>query len=73
MRFYEVTGGRIALDGVDIAKMTREELRSGIGMVLQDTWLFGGTIAQNIAYGAGVGGVREAHSVRVAAGDGRAR
>ncbi|MFE9253631.1 ABC transporter ATP-binding protein [Streptomyces sp. NPDC006879] len=52
MRFYEVTGGRIALDGVDIARMTREELRSGIGMVLQDTWLFGGTIAQNIAYGA---------------------
>ncbi|MFE9843231.1 ABC transporter ATP-binding protein [Streptomyces goshikiensis] len=52
MRFYEVTGGRIALDGVDIAKMTREELRTGIGMVLQDTWLFGGTIADNIAYGA---------------------
>ncbi|MGW7453754.1 ABC transporter ATP-binding protein [Streptomyces sp. NPDC054787] len=52
MRFYEVTGGEIALDGVDIAKMTREELRSGIGMVLQDTWLFGGTIADNIAYGA---------------------
>ncbi|MBP0934184.1 MULTISPECIES: ABC transporter ATP-binding protein [Streptomyces] len=52
MRFYEVTGGRIALDGVDIAKMTREELRTGIGMVLQDTWLFGGTIAENIAYGA---------------------
>ncbi|WP_318211072.1 ABC transporter ATP-binding protein [Streptomyces sp. SJL17-1] len=52
MRFYEVTGGRIALDGVDIAKMSREELRAGIGMVLQDTWLFGGTIADNIAYGA---------------------
>ncbi|THA38166.1 ABC transporter ATP-binding protein [Streptomyces sp. A1547] len=52
MRFYEVTGGEIALDGVDIAKMTRAELRSGIGMVLQDTWLFGGTIAENIAYGA---------------------
>ncbi|CAM5561091.1 ABC transporter ATP-binding protein [Streptomyces avidinii] len=52
MRFYEVTGGEIALDGVDIAKMTREQLRSGIGMVLQDTWLFGGTIAENIAYGA---------------------
>ncbi|MFB7181242.1 ABC transporter ATP-binding protein [Streptomyces sp. NPDC056257] len=52
MRFYEVTGGEIALDGVDIAKMTREELRTGIGMVLQDTWLFGGTIAENIAYGA---------------------
>ncbi|MEV8523036.1 MULTISPECIES: ABC transporter ATP-binding protein [unclassified Streptomyces] len=52
MRFYEVTGGRITLDGVDAAKMTREELRSGIGMVLQDTWLFGGSIADNIAYGA---------------------
>ncbi|MFJ6697626.1 ABC transporter ATP-binding protein [Streptomyces sp. NPDC091272] len=52
MRFYEVTGGRITLDGVDIAQMSREELRSGVGMVLQDTWLFGGTIADNIAYGA---------------------
>ncbi|MFD0144091.1 MULTISPECIES: ABC transporter ATP-binding protein [unclassified Streptomyces] len=53
MRFYEVTGGRITLDGVDVSAMTREDLRSGIGMVLQDTWLFGGTIAENIAYGAG--------------------
>ncbi|UIX34810.1 ABC transporter ATP-binding protein [Streptomyces sp. GQFP] len=52
MRFYEVSGGRITLDGVDIAAMSREELRAGIGMVLQDTWLFGGTIAENIAYGA---------------------
>ncbi|GAA3847091.1 ABC transporter ATP-binding protein [Streptomyces phyllanthi] len=52
MRFYEVTGGRITLDGADVAKMSRDELRSGIGMVLQDTWLFGGTIAENIAYGA---------------------
>ncbi|MFJ2933671.1 ABC transporter ATP-binding protein [Streptomyces sp. NPDC087219] len=52
MRFYEVTGGRITLDGVDIATMSRERLRAGIGMVLQDTWLFGGTIADNIAYGA---------------------
>ena len=52
MRFYEVSGGRITLDGVDIAKMSRDELRAGIGMVLQDTWLFGGTIAENIAYGA---------------------
>ncbi|MGW1496860.1 ABC transporter ATP-binding protein [Streptomyces sp. NPDC002402] len=52
MRFYEVTGGRISLDGVDVARMSREELRSQIGMVLQDTWLFGGTIADNIAYGA---------------------
>ncbi|AEN09824.1 MULTISPECIES: ABC transporter ATP-binding protein [unclassified Streptomyces] len=52
MRFYEVTGGRITLDGVDVSKMSRDGLRSGIGMVLQDTWLFGGTIAENIAYGA---------------------
>ncbi|MFQ6146142.1 ABC transporter ATP-binding protein [Streptomyces seoulensis] len=52
MRFYDVTGGRITLDGVDIARMSRDELRSAIGMVLQDTWLFGGTIAENIAYGA---------------------
>ncbi|WP_433441045.1 ABC transporter ATP-binding protein [Nonomuraea sp. CA-141351] len=52
MRFYEVTGGRITLDGVDIAEMSREELRANIGMVLQDAWLFGGTIAENIGYGA---------------------
>ncbi|MFI1714399.1 ABC transporter ATP-binding protein [Streptomyces litmocidini] len=52
MRFHEVTAGRITLDGVDTAAMTREELRSATGMVLQDTWLFGGTIADNIAYGA---------------------
>jgi ATP-binding cassette, subfamily B, multidrug efflux pump len=52
MRFYEVTGGRITLDGVDTARMTRDELRAAMGMVLQDTWLFGGTIADNIAYGA---------------------
>jgi ATP-binding cassette, subfamily B, multidrug efflux pump len=52
MRFYEVDKGRITLDGVDIARLTREELRSKTGMVLQDTWLFGGTIAENIAYGA---------------------
>ncbi|QBJ90396.1 ABC transporter ATP-binding protein [Streptomyces seoulensis] len=52
MRFYDVTGGRISLDGVDIRTMSRDDLRAGIGMVLQDTWLFGGTIAENIAYGA---------------------
>ncbi|MFF9840589.1 ABC transporter ATP-binding protein [Streptomyces sp. NPDC013740] len=52
MRFYEVTDGRITLDGIDISRMSREDLRAGIGMVLQDTWLFGGTIAENIAYGA---------------------
>ncbi|MFE9731765.1 ABC transporter ATP-binding protein [Streptomyces sp. NPDC005863] len=59
MRFYEVTGGRITLDGVDIAGMSRDELRTGIGMVLQDTWLFGGTIAENIAYGASKDVTRE--------------
>ncbi|MGX6602990.1 ABC transporter ATP-binding protein [Micromonosporaceae bacterium Da 78-11] len=52
MRFYDVTGGRITLDGTDIATMPRAQLREEIGMVLQDTWLFGGTIAENIAYGA---------------------
>ncbi|HEX3679458.1 MAG TPA: ABC transporter ATP-binding protein [Galbitalea sp.] len=51
MRFYELDGGRITLDRVDIAKMKRDNLRSRMGMVLQDTWLFGGTIRDNIAYG----------------------
>ena len=51
LRFYEVDGGRITLDGVNIADMTREGLRSKAGMVLQDAWVFGGTIAENIAYG----------------------
>jgi len=51
MRFYELDGGAITLDGHDIAKMRRSDLRSNIGMVLQDTWLFGGTIRDNIAYG----------------------
>jgi ATP-binding cassette, subfamily B, multidrug efflux pump len=51
MRFYELDGGRITLDGRDIATMPRAELRGRIGMVLQDTWLFGGTIRENIAYG----------------------
>jgi ATP-binding cassette subfamily B protein len=52
MRFYEIDDGRITLDGVDITSMTREDLRARTGMVLQDAWLFGGTIAENIAYGA---------------------
>jgi ATP-binding cassette subfamily B protein len=52
LRFYEVDGGRITLDGVDIRSMAREDLRAEFGMVLQDTWLFGGTIHENIAYGA---------------------
>jgi len=51
MRFYDLDGGRITLDGVDIATMTRDDLRSRTGMVLQDTWLFKGTIRENIAYG----------------------
>lgn len=51
MRFYDLDGGRISLDGRDISRMSRQELRSHIGMVLQDTWLFGGTIRDNIAYG----------------------
>ncbi len=51
MRFYDVDAGQILLDGVDIITMDRQSLRSRIGMVLQDTWLFEGTIAENIAYG----------------------
>ena len=51
MRFYEIDSGRITLDGVDIATMSRDALRSRMGMVLQDTWLFAGTIRANIAYG----------------------
>ncbi|MCI4064234.1 ABC transporter ATP-binding protein/permease [Micromonospora sp. R77] len=51
MRFYELDSGRITLDGVDITAMPRDELRGRIGMVLQDTWLFHGTIRDNIAYG----------------------
>ena len=51
MRFYELDAGRITLDGRDIADCPRSELRSKIGMVLQDTWLFGGTIRDNLAYG----------------------
>ena len=51
MRFYELDSGRITLDGVDITELTRHNLRGEIGMVLQDTWLFGGTIRDNIAYG----------------------
>jgi ATP-binding cassette subfamily B multidrug efflux pump len=53
LRFYDLDSGRITLDGVDIAAMTRDDLRSRTGMVLQDTWLFQGTIRDNIAYGRG--------------------
>ena len=51
MRFYEVNGGKIILDGIDTQELTRANLRQNFGMVLQDTWLFEGTIAENIAYG----------------------
>ena len=51
MRFYEVNGGRITVDGIPTTELTRHGLRHNFGMVLQDTWLFGGTIAENIAYG----------------------
>ena len=51
MRFYEVSSGRITLDGVDTRELTRDDLRSRIGMVLQDTWLFKGTIEENLRYG----------------------
>ncbi|MBO9578630.1 MAG: ABC transporter ATP-binding protein, partial [Microbacteriaceae bacterium] len=51
MRFYDIRSGRIALGGVDTAEMTREDLRDRTGMVLQDTWLFAGTIRENIRYG----------------------
>ncbi|MDW4573204.1 ABC transporter ATP-binding protein [Microbacterium sp. M3] len=51
MRFYDVDSGRITLDGVDTRRMTRADLRARTGMVLQDTWLFAGTIRENIAYG----------------------
>ena len=51
MRFYDVNSGRILFDGIDISKVTKKELRANFGMVLQDTWLFKGTIAENIAYG----------------------
>lgn len=53
MRFYDVNGGSIKVDGIDVRDWSRDVLRDQFGMVLQDTWLFEGTVAQNIAYGAG--------------------
>ncbi len=64
MRFYEIDGGKITIDGVDIRKMERGALRSIFGMVLQDTWLFNGTIRDNIAYGRD--GATEEEIVRAA-------
>ncbi|MFD0670594.1 ABC transporter ATP-binding protein [Cohnella sp. GCM10027633] len=70
MRFYELSGGAITVDGVDITRMTRGELRSLFGMVLQDTWLFNGTIRDNIAYGRlGVSEEEIVHAARAAHAD----
>ena len=62
MRFYELDGGRITLDGTDIASVPRAQLRSQIGMVLQDAWLFHGTIRENIAYGRPGASEQEIHA-----------
>lgn len=51
MRFYDITGGRLVFDGEDIERFSREDVRRSFGMVLQDTWLFSGTVRENIAYG----------------------
>ena len=59
MRFYDIDSGRITIDGVDTHELTRDELRGTFGMVLQDAWLFGGTIRENIEYGADGSGVTE--------------
>jgi ATP-binding cassette subfamily B protein len=67
MRFYDVSSGRITLDGRDITTIPREELREHMGMVLQDTWLFGGTIADNIAYGADAFDMEAVHRAAEAA------
>ncbi|MGA2766311.1 MAG: ABC transporter ATP-binding protein [Spirochaetia bacterium] len=67
MRFYEIQGGRITLDGVDIREMERGNLRRTFGMVLQDTWLFQGTIRDNIAYGRENASEEEIHRAAVAA------
>ena len=64
LRFYDVDAGRITLDGVDVRDIPREDLRGKFGMVLQDTWLFGGSILENIAYGAGGASVAQ---IKVAA------
>ena len=67
MRFYDLDSGRILLDGIDIASISRSSLRSSIGMVLQDTWLFSGTIAENIGYGRpGVGETEVIDAARAA-------
>jgi ATP-binding cassette, subfamily B, multidrug efflux pump len=66
MRFYEVDRGRITVDGIDTRELTRDNLRRTFGMVLQDTWLFNGTIRDNIEYGADDLEVAEAHLLEAA-------
>lgn len=67
MRFYEVNGGKISIDGINISNMSRKELRSILGMVLQDTWLFRGTVAENIAYGRSNATMKEIENAAKAA------
>jgi ATP-binding cassette subfamily B protein len=67
MRFYEIDGGAITLDGIDTRELTRDDLRRTFGMVLQDTWLFGGTIRENIAYGREDATEEEIHAAAEAA------
>jgi ATP-binding cassette subfamily B protein len=67
MRFYEIDGGAITIDGIDTREITRDDLRHTFGMVLQDTWLFGGTIRENIAYGREDATEEEIHAAAQAA------
>jgi ATP-binding cassette subfamily B protein len=67
MRFYEIDAGRITVDGLDTTSLTRDDLRRTFGMVLQDTWLFNGTIRDNIAYGRSTVTEEEVHQAAVAA------
>ena len=67
MRFYEISSGKITIDGIQTTDLTRKELRQNFGMVLQDTWLFGGTIAENIAYGKPDATMEEIHAAAKAA------
>ena len=65
MHFYEIDAGRITLDGVDVTAMTRYELRSRLGMVLQDTWLFGGSIRTSFVIAHGLSTIRDADLILV--------
>lgn len=67
MRFYDIDSGQISIDGKNVASLTRESVRSAFTMVLQDTWLFGGTVAENIAYGREGAGQDEIEAAAAAA------